>query len=163
MMSDKVRLDRTDVRILSVLQAEARITNHELAQRVSLSPSSCLQRVRKLERAGVLRSYHARVDLERVCRSVTVIAEVKLNNHEQGDFRRFEQAVDDMPQVVECLKVSGEFDYVLRFVCADMTQYHALSEQLLDTGRGVAHLSSHVVLARCKESDGFPLDPLLES
>jgi len=161
-MAEKMKLDRTDVRILATLQSEARITNHDLAERVCLSPSSCLQRVRKLEKAGVLQSYHARVDLDRVCRSVTVIAEVKLNNHEQADFHRFEQAVHDIPEVIECLKVSGEFDYILRFVCADMSQYHALSERLLDTGRGIAHLSSHVVLAGCKVSKGFPLEPLLQ-
>ena len=161
-MEDRIRLDRTDVRILATLQREARITNHDLAERVHLSPSSCLQRVRKLEKWGVLRSYNARVELERICRSVTVIAEARLSNHEQADFHRFERAVEKIPQVTECLKVSGEYDYILRFVCADMAQYHALSEQLLDTGRGVAHLSSHVVLARCKETDDLPLEPLLD-
>ena len=160
-MSEKVKLDRTDVRILATLQGEARITNHDLAERVCLSPSSCSQRLRKLEKAGVLQSYHARIDLDRICRSVTVIAEARLNNHEKADFRRFEQAVADMPEVVECLKVSGEYDYILRFVCADMAQYHELSERLLDTGRGVAHLSSHVVLARAKKDEGVPLGPLL--
>jgi Lrp/AsnC family transcriptional regulator of ectoine degradation len=159
----KIRIDRTDIAILATLQQAARITNHDLAARVHLSPSSCLQRVRKLEKAGVLHSYHARIEFERIGRSVTVIAEATLNNHEQADFKRFEEAVDAIPEVVECLKVSGECDYILRFVCSDMTQYHALSERLLDTGRGVAHLSSHVVLARCKESDGYPLDRLLES
>jgi len=161
-MSEKIRLDRTDIAILSVLQHDARITNRELAERVHLSASSCSQRVRKLEAAGVLRSYNARIALERVCRSVTVIAEVTLNNHERGDFQRFERAVDAIPEVTECLKVSGEYDYILRFVCADMTQYHKLSEDLLKTGRGVAHLASHVVLASSKDSAGFPLALLHE-
>lgn len=161
-MESKIRLDRIDVKILATLQAEARITNNDLAERVHLSPSSCLQRVRKLEQAGVLRSYHARIDLQRVCRSVTVIAEVQLNNHEKEDFLRFEQAVAEIPEATECLKVSGTFDYIVRFVCPDMAQYHALTERLLDTGRGIAHLSSHVVLAQCKDAEGFPLEPLLQ-
>lgn len=161
-MDQKCRLDRIDVKILATLQSEARITNHDLAERIHLSPSSCLQRVRKLEQAGVLMSYHARIDLQRVCRSVTVIAEVQLNNHEQEDFKRFEQAVQEIPEAIECLKVSGTFDYIVRFVCPDMAQYHALTEQLLDTGRGIAHLSSHVVLARSKDAEGFPLEPLLQ-
>lgn len=160
-MNQKHKLDRIDVKILATLQQEARITNHDLAERVHLSPSSCLQRVRKLEQAGVLVSYHARIDLQRVCRSVTVIAEVQLGNHRQEDFKRFEEAVGDIPEAIECLKVSGTFDYIVRFVCQDMAQYHALTEQLLDTGRGVAHLSSHVVLARCKGEAGYPLDALL--
>lgn len=161
-MDNKLKLDRIDVKILATLQGEARITNHDLAEHVHLSPSSCLQRVRKLEQAGVLNSYHARIDLQRVCRSVTVIAEVQLNNHEKEDFHRFEKAVADIPEAIECLKVSGTHDYIVRFVCPDMAQYHALTEQLLDTGRGIAHLSSHVVLAQCKEDNGFPLEPLLQ-
>lgn len=161
-MDDKVRLDRIDVKILATLQAEARISNHDLAERVGLSPSSCSQRVRKLEARGVIGPYHARIQLDRVCRSVTVLATVTLNNHEHKDFQRFEQAVAAIPEVVECLKISGAFDYLLRFVCADMTQYHALSEHLLSTGRGVAQLSSHVVLTTCKADDGYPLDRLLQ-
>ncbi len=158
-MENKVRLDRLDLKILSTLQAEARISNHALAQRIGLAPSSCLQRVRKLEARGVLGPYRAKVDIERICRSVTLIATVRLNSHEQGDFRRFERAVAEIPEVIECMKVSGAFDYVLRFVCADMAQYHALSEELLGDG-GVAQISSHVVLAHCKDSAGYPLERL---
>ena len=161
-MSEKARLDRTDIAILATLQGEARITNHDLAERVHLSASSCSQRLRKLEKAGVLCAYRARIDLDRICRSVTVIAEATLSSHGLADFRRFEQAVDAIPEVTECLKVSGEYDYILRFVCTDMARYHTLSEHLLTIGRGVAHLSSHVVLARCKETDGYPLGPLLD-
>ena len=160
-MDPRHKLDRIDVKILATLQGEARITNHDLAERVHLSPSSCSQRVRKLEAAGVLRSYHARIDLQRVCRSVTVIAEVQLSSHEKEDFLRFEHAVAEIPEAIECLKVSGTFDYIVRFVCTDMAQYHNLTEQLLDRGCGIAHLSSHVVLVHCKQSDGFPLEPLL--
>jgi DNA-binding Lrp family transcriptional regulator len=160
-MTEKVALDRIDVKILATLQAEARISNHDLAERVGLSPSSCSQRLRKLEQRGVLEGYHAEVALDRICRSVTVIATVTLNNHAQSDFARFEQAVEAIPEVIECLKVSGTFDYVLRFVCTDMTQYHALSEHLLQTGRGVAQLSSHVVLTTCKGGPGVPLARLV--
>jgi DNA-binding Lrp family transcriptional regulator len=161
-MSENPHLDRIDVEILAMLQARARMTNNELAERVHLSPSSCLQRVRKLERAGVLAGYQARIALARLCRSVTVVAQARLNNHEQGDFRRFEEAVAAMPEVIECLKVSGEYDYMLRLVCTDMAQYDELSDRLLNTGRGVAHLSSHVVLAHCKEHEGVPLRRLLQ-
>lgn len=160
-MDEKTRLDRIDLKILQTLQEEARISNHDLSARVGLSPSSCLQRVRKLEARGVLDSYRARINLERLCRSVTVVATATLSHHDQASFSRFEKAVADIPEVVECLKVSGTFDYILRFVCADMAQYHALSERLLDTGRGVAQLSSHVVLASTKPAAGYPLAHLL--
>jgi DNA-binding Lrp family transcriptional regulator len=161
-MDEKHKLDRIDLKILTTLQDEARISNHDLAERVGLSPSSCLQRVRKLETRGVLDGYRAHIDLDRICRSVTVIATATLANHDQKSFSRFERAVADIPEVVECLKVSGTFDYILRFVCADMAQYHALSERLLDIGRGVAQLSSHVVLASTKQAGGYPLDHLLQ-
>lgn len=161
-MADSTRLDRIDLKILRTLQDEARISNHDLSERVGLSPSSCLQRVRKLEARGVLEAYRARINLERVCRSVTVLATATLSHHDQTSFSRFEKAVAEIPEVVECLKVSGTFDYILRFVCTDMAQYHALSERLLDTGRGVAQLSSHVVLASTKPAAGYPLERLLQ-
>lgn len=158
--SDK-KLDRLDIRILQVLQDDARITNQALADQVGLSPSPCLQRLRKLEEAGYVGPYLARVNLERICRSVTVVATVTLRSHEQEDFRTFEEVVRVIPEVVECQKVSGTFDYLLRFVCPDIARYHTLSDELLRDAKGVAQLSSHVVLDHTKEFKGFPLDRLL--
>jgi DNA-binding Lrp family transcriptional regulator len=161
MVSNDVKLDQIDTRILSTLQANARITNHKLAETVGLSPSPCLQRVRKLEGAGLLGPYLARVDLDRICRNVTVIATVTLKTHEHQDFKSFEAAVADLPEVVECFKVSGAFDYFLRFVCPDLARYHTLSEELLKHGPGIAQISSHVVLDRTKEFRGYNLERLL--
>lgn len=161
-MSDKVKLDRIDLKILAALQSRARISNHALAEDVGLSPSSCLQRVRKLEQRGVLGPYRARIELERICRSVTVIATVKLNNHDHSDFQQFEAAVAALPEVVESLKVSGAFDYMLRFVCTDMAQYHELSERLLTESYGAPQISSHVVLSASKPLAGYPLEQLVQ-
>ena len=156
-----MKLDRIDLKILAVLQSEARITNHALAERVGLSPSPCLQRVRKLEAAGLLGPYLSRIDLDRVCRNVTVIASITLKSHEHEDFERFEAAVAKLAEVVEAFKVRGSFDYFLRFVCPDMARYHALSESLLTDGPGIAQISSHVVLDRTKEFQGYSLERLL--
>jgi DNA-binding Lrp family transcriptional regulator len=117
--------------------------------------------VRKLESAGLLGPYLARVDLDRICRNVTVIATVTLKTHEHQDFKSFEAAVADLPEVVECFKVSGAFDYFLRFVCPDLARYHTLSEELLKHGPGIAQISSHVVLDRTKEFRGYNLERLL--
>lgn len=160
-MGNTAKLDQIDTRILSALQTNARITNHRLAETVGLSPSPCLQRVRKLERAGLLGPYLARIDLDRVCRNVTVIATVTLKTHEHQDFNAFEAAVAGLPEVVECFKVSGAFDYFLRFVCPDLARYHTLSEDLLTHGPGIAQISSHVVLDRTKEFRGYDLERLL--
>jgi len=157
----KAALDRIDRRILARLQAGARITNLELAAAVGLSPSACLQRVRRLEAAGVLGPYLAEIELDKVARSVTVIATVTLGSHRQRDFARFEAAVAAMPEIVDAFKVSGGFDYVLRFVCADMAAYHAASENLLKAGPNVAQLQSHVALQRVKPFRGYDLERLL--
>ena len=159
--SGELKLDRIDLKILAILQGEGRITNHDLAERVGLSPSPCLQRVRKLEGAGLLGPYLARIDLDRICRNVTVIATITLKSHEHEDFQRFEAAVAKLPEVVECFKVSGSFDYFLRFVCPDLARYHALSESLLTDGPGIAQISSHVVLDKTKEFQGYSLERLL--
>jgi DNA-binding Lrp family transcriptional regulator len=155
------KLDQIDIRILTALQSDARITNQKLAETVGLSPSPCLQRVKKLEKAGLIGPYLARIDLDRICRNVTVIATVTLKTHEHKDFGAFEAAVRDLPEVVECYKVSGSFDYFLRFVCPDLAVYHALSESLLKTGPGISQISSHVVLDRSKEFSGYRFDRLL--
>ncbi|MGO1119807.1 Lrp/AsnC family transcriptional regulator [Rhodovibrionaceae bacterium A322] len=154
-------LDAIDLRILKVLQEEGRITNQRLADLVALSPSPCLQRVRKLEQAGVIQSYGARIQLEKICRSVTVIATVTLRSHEEQDFRNFEAALARIPEVIECLKVSGSFDYFLRFVCADIARYHSLSDDLLRESHAISNLSSHVVLDPTKPLRSLPLDELV--
>lgn len=160
-MSTTVKLDQIDLKILSVLQQEARITNHKLADRVGLSPSPCLQRVRKLESVGLIGPYLARIELDQICRNVIVIATVTLKAHEHQDFKDFENKIRRLPEVVECFKVSGAFDYFLRFVCPDLARYHALSEELLTEGPDITQISSHVVLDRTKEFTGYHLERLL--
>ena len=153
-------LDRIDMKILTLLQSEGRVTNRDLAERVGLSASACLERVRRLEHSGGIAGYRAILNTAALFRSVTVIATVTLRSHRREDFRGFEQLVRGMPEVVDCSKVSGEFDYILRMVCPDMATYHALSDRLLEDGADVAHLSSHVVLEETKPFEGFPLEAL---
>ncbi len=160
-MDTTVKLDRIDIRILSELQMNARITNHKLADVVGLSPSPCLQRVRKLERRGLIGPYRADIDLDRICRNVTVIATLTLKTHEHKDFKEFDKIIEKIPDIVECYKVSGAFDYFLRFVCADMASYQDSSEELLKSGPAVSQISSHVVLARGKVFAGYHLEHLL--
>lgn len=160
-MSELVKLDRIDLKILARVQDHGRITNNHLAEQVGLSPSPCLQRLRRLEQQGVIGRYLGLIELARVCRHVTVIATVTLRNHGAEDFDSFEAIVRATPQVVECIKVSGTVDYILRFVCPDLESYHALSDQLLKAGPGVAQLSSHVMLAGTKTFHGYPLEDLL--
>ena len=153
-------LDRIDLKILTVLQDNGRITNQALSEQVGLSPSPCLQRVRRLEKLGIIRGYSCRVDLAQIAPSVTVFVSVSLSSHEKGAFGAFEAAVADIPELVECHKVSGQFDYLLRFVCSDIATYTAISDHLLATGPDGLNLSSHVVLQTSKETGSVSLEHL---
>lgn len=165
-MSDQgqmVKIDRIDLKILSALQADARMTNQALSEQVGLSPSPCLQRVKRLEQAGIISGYLGQVVLERLAHSVGVITTASLVSHDQGAFVAFEAAVADIPELVECFKVSGPFDYFLRFVCADVAAYERISDDLLKRGPEGMKLSSHVVLRQTKPFHGVPLDRLVQA
>lgn len=155
-------LDRIDLRILAALQADGRITNAALAERIGLSPSPCLERVRRLEQTGFIRRYTAEIDLSPVTRTVTVFAEVTLASHAQADFARFEAALSAEPAVVEAHCVGGGIDYVLRIVARDIADYHETSERLLASAPEVANLTSYVAIRRVKTDSGLPLDRLAD-
>jgi DNA-binding Lrp family transcriptional regulator len=156
-----LRLDQYDIKILNRLQQDARMTNQELAEAIALSPSACLQRVKRMEKAGVIASYSARINLEKVCRHVDVVAAVTLNSHGLDDFTGFEKMVADMNYVVECTKVSGTIDYLIRFVCPDVASYRMLSDELLQLGPKIGNLSSYIVLNSVKPFVGVALDDLV--
>ena len=160
-MGKKERLDRIDRRILDALQKDGRIPNVKLAELVNLSPSACLQRVKKLEERGLITGYHATINLKQISPTVSVIALVTLQ-HDKENFTDFERLVQETPDIVECLKVSGEFDYELRFECRDMETYHSLTENLLKRANGISNLSSHVILQESKSNTGVALDRLLD-
>lgn len=157
-----MQLDKISRKILSTLQQEARITNQELADRVGLSPSSCLNRVRKLEEAGLIGPYLSTLNLPKICRSVEVIVTVSLKDQSTDAFRTFQQAAQSHPEVVECYTVSGTFDFFLRIVAPDMMRYNEINDQLLDVLPGMVNISSHVVLTTVKPFRGYPLDELVD-
>ena len=156
-----VTLDRIDLRILARLQADGRMTNQELAEAVGLSPSPCLNRVRRLEKAGVISSYQAHIELTKVCRHVDVIAAVTLRDHGLEDFEVFEEMVAGMRFVIECTKVSGTIDYLVRFICPDIAAYQMLSDELLKLGPKINNLSSYIVLKTVKPFRGMALEGLV--
>jgi len=161
-MTKKRAIDGIDLKILSLLQNNARITNHDLSGEVNLSPSSCLQRVRRLENEGYLESYRAVINLNKICRTVTVLLTVSLHDHTNVNFKAFEKLVNDFPEIVECYTVSGNFDYFLRVVCPDMDRYLELNDKLIESMEGVANISSHVALATTKAFTGYALDRLVD-
>ena len=148
-------LDRIDLKILAALQRDGRITNQSLAANVGLSARACLERVRRLEAAGIISGYQAVVELARLSRPVNVFAEIILEKQAQQG--RFEARLAKIEEVVECWEVSGTVDYLARFVCADLATYQALTTALIDDPNlGVARIVSHVALRPIRRFSGYP-------
>lgn len=157
-----MQLDRINKKILSVLQLDARITNHALADKVGISPSACLNRVRKLEEQGIIGPYLANIDLPTLCRSITVIATATIKDQSSDTFNEFLRTANAMEEVVECYVVSGNFDVFMKVVAADMPSYNQVIDQLIDALPGLIHISSHVVMNTPKPFAGYPLKKLID-
>ena len=156
-MAAAPKLDRIDRRILTVLQAEGRLTNQALAERVALSPSACLARVRRLERAGVIQGYHARLSPFMLDIGMVLFAEVTLKAHGTAELSRFEAALETIPQVVEASHVSGAYDYLLKVVVADMAEWALLAQELTAPGVGAERINTHVLMSKPKLFVGYPI------
>jgi len=156
-MSDTVALDRTDLRLLALLQSEGRLPNSELATRVNLSPSACLRRVQRLEAAGVITGYGARLDPLALGLGLQAFVRVQLQKHGQESVAHFAQSVQDWDEVVTCHALAGDMDYLLHVVVRDLEHFsHFLLDRLLNA-TGVADVNSSFVLRTVKERHGLPL------
>ena len=148
-------LDRIDLKILAALQLEGRSTIQKLAQKVGLSARPCLERVRRLEAAGIIAGYHAVISLEKLSRPVTVFAEIALEKQAHGE--RLAERLRSIEDIVECWEVSGTFDYLARFVCADLARYEKLTAALLeDSNLGIGRIVSHIALRPIRRFAGYP-------
>lgn len=151
-------LDRIDRRILEILQAEGRITNQELSERIALSARACLERVRRLERSGLITGYMALVEPRRLGGLLTIVVEVTLKDQTQATHTRFEQCIRSSDEVVECFLVSGPCDYVLRLACRDLDHYRELTNAWTDDPTlGVEKIASKPELQTIKPFRGYPL------
>jgi DNA-binding Lrp family transcriptional regulator len=139
-------LDRIDLKILSELQQNGRITNAALADVAGLSPSPCLQRVRRLEAAGYITGYGANLDMARLGGIITVFTEITLSDHRREDFLTFEAAIAGFPEVVECHLVSGGYDYLLKVIAASVSDYQDMIERVLDARIGIEKYFSYIVI-----------------
>jgi DNA-binding Lrp family transcriptional regulator len=152
------RLDQIDRRILSLLQAEGRMTNVELASRVGISPPPCLRRVRALEQAGFIRGYHAALDPQRLGFEVTVFAQVRLRSQAEADLRAFEDLVRGWPIVRECHMLNGEVDFILKCVAPDLKAFQSFLTESLTPAPNVASVKTSLVIRSGKTEPGVPLD-----
>ena len=150
-------LDKKDLTILQTLQEDGRITNADLAKAIKLSPPSALQRVRRLEKAGYIRSYTALLDAEKLGYGITIWAMVSLTLHQDQPIERFREAVQAIPEVVECYNVSGEFDFLLKILVADIRAYEQLMRERLSRIEGMRQLQSSFVLGTTKCTTQIPI------
>ncbi|MGJ3263651.1 MAG: Lrp/AsnC family transcriptional regulator [Salinarimonas sp.] len=149
------KLDAIDLRILSAVQRNGRITKLALAEAVGLSPTPCWNRLARLEKAGIVAGYHARVSPRGLGLSTaTVMMEVTLGAHRQADFDRFERAVKAVPEIVACWSVGGGVDYVLKVVARDIDAYQRLVDALLEREIGIDRYFSYVVTRTVKDEPG---------
>ncbi len=161
-MVASVRLDRIDINILVQLQADGRMTNVHLADAVGLSPSPCLQRVKRLEAAGYITSFQARLNLSKMMESVTVFTEVTLSDHHREDFLRFEQKIRQVDEVMECHLISGGYDYLLRFIARSIAHYQRVMEALIEEEIGIEKYFSYIVIKTPINKEQLPLRTLME-
>ncbi|MEM7195431.1 MAG: Lrp/AsnC ligand binding domain-containing protein [Pseudomonadota bacterium] len=150
-------LDRTDKRILSELQRDGRMTNVELAKRVNLSPTPCLDRVRRLERDAVIQGYRAVLDPDKLAMGLLVFVEIVLDRTTNDVFDRFAERVRALPEVVECQMVAGGFDYLMKLRFADMKSYRAFLGKELATLPGVSQTHTYIAMEEVKRSDQLPI------
>lgn len=153
-----MELDRYDRQILGLLQEEGRISNQDLADRIGLSPSPCLRRVRALEEAGLIRGYRALLDAKALGLTLTALIHISMDQHTPERFEHFEAQVRAIPEVMECLLITGQSaDYQLKVVVRDMDAYQDLLLNRITRIAGVTGVHSSFVLRRVVDKTGLPL------
>ncbi|MDE2303561.1 MAG: Lrp/AsnC family transcriptional regulator [Sphingomonadales bacterium] len=151
-------LDQVDRHLLVELQAQGRITNVELAQRVGLTAPPCLRRVRALEAAGLIRGYHADLDPVRLGFAITVFALVSLKSQAEDALRQFEDHVRALPEVRECHMLNGEIDFILKIVSRDLQSFQEFLTSKLTPAPNVASVKTSLTIRTSKQVPGVPLE-----
>ncbi len=153
----KSDLDEIDRKILMVLQSDGRISLSNLSEKVNLSPSPCLRRIRRLERTGIISRYVAVLDQAKVGLPVSVFVSIKLESQRVEALERFKKAIAKWPEVLECYLMTGPRDYLLRIVAADLGAYERFLKQKLTRIDGVASINSSFALEQTKYSNVLPV------
>lgn len=151
-----MKIDETDLKILSLLQQDGRLSNAEIAERVALSPSPCLRRLRRLEDEKVIEGYRPLLNRQHIGMGMTVFVQIKLQDHSSDSVNGFEQAVQDMTAVVSASTVSGSADYLLEVVARDLEDYDLLVRQLQSLDM-VREIESNFALRSVKRGAPLPL------
>ena len=152
-------MDRTDIRILEQLQRDGRLSHIDLAERVGLTPTPCTRRVRRLEKAGIIRGYAAIVDPKRVGQNVAAYIQIKLDRHTDDVIERFRRTLEECPEVVAAHAMTGEMDFLLQVVVPDLDALGRFTLHQLLKLSGVRDVRSSLVLETLKTSARVPIGP----
>ena len=157
-MSQNHKLDLIDRKILSILQAQGRITNAKLSEDIGLSPAPTLERVKKLEQLGIITSYHAKLDTSKLGLGVTTFVIVSLNGHTKTKIEGFIDAINKINEVIECHHITGAGDFILKIISKDIQSYQKLMLEKVSEIKEVDNMQSMVVLSTYKDSKILPVE-----
>jgi Lrp/AsnC family leucine-responsive transcriptional regulator len=156
-MQNISKLDPIDRQILEKLQANAKITNSQLAQEIGLSPAPTLERVRKLENAGLIKSYHAQVDTEKLGLGVGIFILISLSSHKKNQIKSFIEKINKIPEVIECHHITGSGDFLLKVLTHNISSYQELILEKLVDIEEIGNMQSMVILSTYKDSKVMPI------
>ena len=151
------KLDKIDKHILNILQENGRITNAELANRVGMSPPPMLERVRKLENKGIIKKYVALIDPDSVSKGTMALVSVSLDRHRIKSIDQFTQAIDTLPEVMECYHITGEDDYLLKVAVKDINEYENFILKKLTKLPALSKIKTSFILSTVKYETKFPV------
>lgn len=155
-------LDAIDLKILTVLQSQGNLTNLKVAELVGLSPSPCLQRVNRLRKAGYIRGVTAILNTAKIFPSVIVYVKVNLSEQTVRQFTLFESAVQNVPEVLECSLMSGEFNYFLKVIARNLDHFNELMQFMMEMGIGIKTFSAFVEIRNVKRTPVVPIESLYQ-
>lgn len=156
-MKNKIKLDKIDRKILEILQSNAKITNANLATKIGLSPAPTLERVKKLENSGIIKSYHAKLDTDIVGLGVSTFVMVSLKGHNKDNIEKFIKSINDINEIIECHHITGSGDFVLKIIAEDIAAYQRLMLERVSNIDVVDSMQSMVILSTFKDSKVMPL------
>ena len=157
-MSHTHKIDDIDKKILEILQSRAKITNARLSEEIGLSPAPTLERVKKLEQMGVITSYHAKLNIEKIGLGVTTFVLATLNGHNRTNIEGFIEEINKIPEVIECHHITGAGDFILKVIAKDIASYQKLMLEKVSDIKQVDNMQSMVVLSTFKDSKVIPVN-----
>lgn len=156
-MTDHSKLDNIDKKIIRIMQGNGRITNSQLSKEIGLSPAPTLERVKKLEQSGVILSYHAKINKEKIGLGVSTFVLVSLKGHNKENIQKFTNSIEKIEEIIECHHITGSGDFLLRVVTKDINSYQKLMLEKVTEIPVVDNLQSIVILSTFKDSNVLPI------